>query len=67
MTRRSMAGIIAAPVILSESGQAQPPAAAPPEPSSVATLARADFQTAARQIAAVKLPRSVEPATRFEA
>jgi hypothetical protein len=63
MTRRSLAGIIAAPIMLSESGQAQAPAAAPPEPNA----ARTDFQTAARQISALKLPRSVEPATRFEA
>jgi len=33
----------------------------------VSSEARSEFQMAARQLAGVKLPRNVEPASRFEA
>jgi hypothetical protein len=62
VTRRSLAGILAAPALMSKEAAAQAPAATPELNS-----AKTDFQSAARQIAEVKLPRSVEPATRFEA
>ena len=56
LTRRALA-IYAAPVLLASTAKAQP-APAP---------ARRNFQSAAQQLAAVKLPRNIEPATRFEA
>jgi hypothetical protein len=59
LTRRALAGCIAAPVLLRATAQAQPPPAAAP--------ARGQFQSAALQLAAVKLARNIEPATRFEA
>ena len=57
LTRRALA-IYAAPVLLGATAKAQP-APAPP--------ARGPFQSAAQQLAAVKLPRNIEPAMRFEA
>jgi hypothetical protein len=63
MTRRALAGLVAVPALLTEKAPAQAPATAAVEPNA----ARADFQSAARQLAGVKLPRSIEPATRFEA
>ena len=56
LTRRALA-IYAAPVLLASPAKAQ----APPAP------ARRNFQSAAQQLAAVKLARNIEPATRFEA
>jgi hypothetical protein len=56
LTRRALA-IYAAPVLLGATAKAQ----APPAP------ARGQFQAAAQQLAAVKLARNIEPATRFEA
>jgi len=58
LTRRALAGCLAAPVLLSATAQAQTPAPAP-------TSTR--VQDASRALAAVKLPRDIEPATRFEA
>ncbi len=58
LTRRALAGYMAAPVLLSATAQAQAPPAAP---------AGNRIQDASRALAAVKLPRSTEPATRFEA
>jgi polyisoprenoid-binding protein YceI len=63
MTRRKLAGFMAAPALLSGPAAAQAPAPAPPDASRAST----EFQNAARQLATVKLPRSVEPAARFEA
>ncbi len=57
LTRRTLAGYIAAPVLLRAAPQAPPP----PPP------ARGQFQSFAQQLSAVKLPRNIEPATRFEA
>jgi hypothetical protein len=57
LTRRALA-IYAAPVLLASTAKAQ----APPVPP-----ARGQFQVAAQQLAAVKLARNIEPATRFEA
>jgi len=73
MTRRTLAGLIAVPALFSEKAavpvkaqvQAQAPPPAPAE--SAVNAARTDFQSAARQMARVKLPRIVEPVTRFEA
>jgi hypothetical protein len=58
LTRRGLAGYLAAPVLLSTTAQAQTPAAAP---------APNRTQDASRALATVKLPRNIEPATRFEA
>jgi len=58
LTRRALAGCLAAPVLLSTTSQAQTPAPAPPTNR---------FQAASRELDAVKLPRNIEPATRFEA
>jgi hypothetical protein len=64
MTRRTLAGVIAAPAIFrGPIVKAQTPVTSGAERNG----ARAGFQDAARQLAAVKLPRSVEPASRFEA
>jgi len=57
LTRRALA-IYAAPVLLATTAKSQP-APAPP--------ARGSFQSAAQQLSTVKLPRNIEPATRFEA
>lgn len=56
LTRRALA-IYAAPVLLASPAKAQPA----PVPS------RSNFQSAAQQLSSVKLPRNIEPATRFEA
>jgi hypothetical protein len=56
LTRRTLA-IYAAPVLLASTAKAQ----APPAP------VRSSLQNAAQQLAAVKLPRNIEPASRFEA
>jgi hypothetical protein len=57
LTRRALA-IYAAPAFLGATAKAQAPPAPP---------ARGQFQVAAQQLSAVKLPRNIEPATRFEA
>jgi len=57
LTRRALA-IYAAPVLLGTTVQAQ----TPPAPA-----ARGQFQSAAQQLSTVKLPRNIEPASRFEA
>jgi hypothetical protein len=53
---------MAAPLLLSVKTSAQAPAQPP-----TATPARSRFQDGSRELAAVKLPRTTEPATRFEA
>jgi len=58
LTRRALAGCIAAPVLLGATAKAQ----APPAPAIPGR-----FQSAAQQLAAVKLARNIEPASRFEA
>jgi len=58
LTRRALAGCLAAPVLLSTTSQAQTPTPAP---------ANTRVQETSRTLAAVKLPRNIEPATRFEA
>ena len=64
LTRRALAGCIAAPLLLGAKADAQAPAPAP-APSSAPSRSR--FQDGSRELAAVKLPRNIEPATRFEA
>jgi hypothetical protein len=66
MTRRTLAGLMATPALFTGRAQAQAPPS-PQSPPAESTAARADFQSAARQLDRVKLARSVEPATRFEA
>ncbi|MDP9115173.1 MAG: hypothetical protein M3O20_16005 [Acidobacteriota bacterium] len=56
LTRRALA-LYAAPALLASPAKPQ----APPAPAS------GKFQSAAQQLAAVKLARNIEPATRFEA
>jgi hypothetical protein len=65
LTRRALARFAAAPLVLSATarGQQARPAADAVAPSET----RTEFQNAARQLAEVKLPRNVEPASRFEA
>jgi hypothetical protein len=58
LTRRALAGCLAAPVLLGTTAKAQAPLAPP---------ARGQFQSTAQQLAAVKLARHIEPAMRFEA
>jgi hypothetical protein len=70
MTRRALAGLAAVPAILATRAEAQTPApaAAPVNaPRNAAGAAGGQFPIAARQLAAVKLPRNVEPVFRFEA
>ena len=54
-----------APLALRASAPAQ--AARPAGDAVAPSEARTEFQIAARQLAGVKLPRNVEPASRFEA
>jgi hypothetical protein len=65
LTRRALARFAAAPIVLSATAPAQPPR--PVDNAVAPSAARNRFQTAAGQLAAVKLPRNIEPATRFEA
>jgi len=60
LTRREIAGCLAAPLLLGATAQAQTSPATPAPPSTRG-------QEASRALAAVKLPRNIEPATRFEA
>ena len=66
MTRRALAGLtaLAAVPLTQSTGQAPAPARAPEDALGAASR---QFRDAARQLAAVKLPRTVEPAVRFEA
>jgi hypothetical protein len=62
LTRRSLAKYLAVPALIGAKVSAQAPAAVPaPAPP------RSRFQDGSRELAAVKLPRNIEPATRFEA
>lgn len=65
LTRRALAGWMAAPVFLGASAQAQAPVTVSADPAVAS--ARGRYQSAARQLAAVKLARNIEPASRFEA
>ena len=66
MTRRALAGWAAVSAIPATRIAAPAPALAE-TPTDAAVVAGRQFQIAARQMAAVKLPRNVEPAFRFEA
>lgn len=61
--------MVAGTAVLSGAAIAQAPPAATGGPASDAEVnaARAGFRDAARELAAVKLARGIEPATRFEA
>lgn len=65
MTRRALAGALAAPVLLGTRAEGQAPVEVPRDPALA--VARSQFQNGARQLAGVKLARNVEPASRFEA
>jgi hypothetical protein len=65
LSRRGLAGVLAAPVLLGARAQGQTPVAASGD--AAAAAARGQFQIVARQLAGVKLPRNVEPAFHFEA
>jgi hypothetical protein len=68
VTRRKLARILAVTAALPAEVSAQSPPANGPTPSDALLGAtRDEFREAGRALAAVKLPRSVEPATRFEA
>lgn len=74
MTRRALAGMAALSAVPLTKSAAQAPAksaAQAPIPaaarSNAASAAGRQFQDAARQLASVKLARTVEPAFRFEA
>ena len=61
LARRSLAGLMAAPAAFPALAQA-------PAPGDAAkNAAQAEYHSAARELGAVKLPRAVEPASRFEA
>jgi hypothetical protein len=71
LTRRRLARMLtisaAIPAAVSaQSVRGSGSVAAPPSDAEAAS-ARDEFREAARVLAAVKLPRSAEPATRFEA
>jgi hypothetical protein len=61
LTRRSLAKCLAVPALIGARAGGQAPVAPAPSP------ARNRLQDASRELAAVKLPRNIEPATRFEA
>jgi len=64
LTRRSLAAYLAAPALIGVKTRAQTPAQAPvAAPAPVSNR----VQEVSRALAAVKLPRNIEPATRFEA
>jgi hypothetical protein len=75
MTRRRLAGLMATTALFTGRAPAQAPSSpkspgaepTPKSPPAEPGAARDDFQSAARQLDRVKLARSVEPATRFEA
>jgi len=58
--------MVAISAVIPAAAKAQSPAASPAN-SNLLDAAREDFRGAARSFAAVKLPRSTEPAARFEA
>jgi hypothetical protein len=68
VTRRMLAKMavpaVAAPLISSRQAAAQPPAI---PPNSIVDGARTAYRSAAQAMATVKLPRTTEPAVRFEA
>jgi hypothetical protein len=68
VTRRGLARMMAGTAVLSGGAIAQAPQAAPGAPASDAegNVARAGLREAGRELGAVKLPRAIEPATRFE-
>jgi len=65
VTRRSLAGLLAAPLASPQALAPQTPAAT--KDSSALQGARAEYSSAAEALAKVKMPRFVEPVTRFEA
>jgi hypothetical protein len=68
VTRRKLAGLLTISAALPNMIRAQAPAADPAvRTDTSANAARNEFREAARALDTVKLPRSVEPATRFEA
>ncbi|MSV33978.1 MAG: hypothetical protein EXQ47_00025 [Bryobacterales bacterium] len=71
MTRRALAGMAALSAVPLTKSAAQAPAKsaaqAPVPAAAPANSATRQFQDAARQLASVKLARTVEPAFRFEA
>jgi len=62
LTRRSLAKYLAVPALIGTKANAQAPI---PAPAAAPVSTR--VQDASRALAAVKLPRNIEPATRFEA
>jgi hypothetical protein len=68
VTRRKLAGLLTISAALPNITRAQAPAAnLSARPDATADAARGEFREAARVLGTVKLPRSTEPATRFEA
>ena len=68
VTRRKLAGVLTIWAALPRVAGAQAPAASPAVRQDTGVdAARNEFREAARVLGAVKLPRSTEPATRFEA
>jgi len=65
ITRRSLGKIAAAGAATALPAAAQAPSA--PEPDALVADARRSYQASSQTMSAVKLPRSTEPATRFEA
>jgi hypothetical protein len=61
-----LARVLVATAALPAGVSAQVPSSAPPS-DALASAARDEFHEAGRALSAVKLPRFVEPATRFEA
>jgi hypothetical protein len=67
VTRRTLARMVAGTAVLSGGAIAQAPPAAPaPASDAEVNAARAGFREAARELGTVKLPRTTEPASRFE-
>jgi hypothetical protein len=67
VTRRALARMVAGTAVLSGGAIAQVPPTAPTSASDAeVNTARAGFRDAARELGAVKLPRAIEPASRFE-
>jgi hypothetical protein len=68
VTRRKLAGLLTISAALPGIARAQAPAAnLAVRPGPSADAARVEFREAAHALGTVKLPRSIEPATRFEA
>lgn len=64
VTRRALAGLLAAPWAIPQTADAQATAV---RAASPVDSARAEYRSAAAALANVKLPRTIEPVTRFEA